>query len=310
MKEEGRPIMVEATRLVERSGLAIDPRAAVQQLLQSEALLVMDEVGTIDSVIFQGGSSICRCYDGVRMSEDLDFRMTAAISPPEIEELSQAIKKNVRDRYGSEPDVKLRGFDEPDPRATSCLTIKTEVSENKSVPKVVTKLDFDALPHHSNVLRPSDGPLDALRGCSMPAVMAKAPSELVADKLVASALTGLSGRRNPRARDAYDTCWLVDNWSVDLRVAGELACRKAAEYGQDAKLLPAGIRAFCDSIASLGYSPITSLASMVWDPLSYGEFSDAESAARLMATFAGICSVALDEPSLRESARLARTPRR
>ena len=299
MDDGNTPIMDAATQLAEASGLNITPRAAVQQLLQTEALLVMDEVGTLDSVVFQGGSSIVRCYDGVRMSEDLDFRMASAVTVPEITEVADTLTRRVRSRLGTEPEVKIRGFEAADPKHTSCLTIKTSVSTNKAAPKVMTKLDFDALPVMESVLRPCHSPIDALRGISMPNLLAKTPDELVADKVTSAALTGLAGRRNPRTRDAFDICWLFDRYSLDLQAVGEMARLKAADYGHEEGDLAEGIRAFCASISNDGFSPITSLEPMMWVDATYERLLDPQAAHDLVLRFAGVCSVALGEPSLR-----------
>ena len=299
MENENTPIMDVASKLVETSGLNITPRGAVQQILQSEALLVLDEVGTLDSVVFQGGSSIYRCYDGIRLSEDLDFRMTNEVLASEMKQVARTIRSRVADHLGVDPEIKMRGFDDIDPMKTSCLTIKTLVSTNKAVPKVMTKLDFDALPVYEPILKTSHSLLDVMRGLSMPVVMAKTAEELVADKITSAALTGLSHRRNPRSRDAFDICWLFDNQQIDLQAVGKMARAKVCEYGREEDDLPTGIEAFCASVSYDDYAPITNLAPMLWDDTVYEQLTEPRTAQELMRKFVGICAVALNEPSLR-----------
>ena len=92
---------------------------------------------------------------------------------------------------------------------------------------------------------------------------------------------------------------IVEQVSLDLQAVGEMARLKAADYGHEEGDLAEGIRAFCASISNDGFSPITSLEPMMWVDATYERLLDPQAAHDLVLRFAGVCSVALGEPSLR-----------
>lgn len=72
-------------------------RAVVEkELLNYDILYALEQAGLLDSLVFQGGTSLRLCYGGNRFSEDLDFAGGYDFSSSQLAEMKACIETYFR----------------------------------------------------------------------------------------------------------------------------------------------------------------------------------------------------------------------
>ncbi|CDH25519.1 conserved hypothetical protein [Xenorhabdus bovienii str. kraussei Becker Underwood] len=97
-------------RLVERAlqnGQTSHMQPVIEkELLHYDILFCLEQAGLLDSLVFQGGTSLRLCYGGNRFSEDLDFAGGKDFSSHQLRAMKQCIEDYIGTRYGLEVTVK------------------------------------------------------------------------------------------------------------------------------------------------------------------------------------------------------------
>lgn len=217
-------------------GTAANPDMMRLQLLQSAAVVAMDETGLLDEVTLQGGSAIVGCYGGLRMSRDLDFCSARTPTKGQAEAFSEGVEDVVRDLF----DIKVRVKSPAEARcgvpaipgkvAVARWEVRAESFEDRpDLPLDVLKVEVAAVPHETERVLEFRPPALAAMGSKAVAIVTESPTELVADKVVSLCAES----RFVRYRDLWDIAFLDATCLIDRRELSDLVVHKATAYGID-----------------------------------------------------------------------------
>lgn len=208
-------------------------RVARKTMLHAVVLNGMSRAGVFDDITFQGGSCLAEVYGNPRLSEDLDFAGGRDSVIRLSESLGQVILRAVADFIDAEVAVKSP---KPDKVAEGSLalarwTVSLDLNpDNPALPRERLKVELAGVPVYERSYERLAG-LDGHTGLPMGAgdvlLAAESKSELLADKIVALAMT-----EHPRYRDAWDIVWL-EGRGADLRLASKLVEKKFHDYGYE-----------------------------------------------------------------------------
>lgn len=97
----------QLTALAMRDAGRAHMRPVIQkERLHYDILYRLDAVGLLDTLTFQGGTSLRLCYGSNRFSEDLDFVGGKEFTLTQLEPIKQCIEEYIGQRYGLEVTVK------------------------------------------------------------------------------------------------------------------------------------------------------------------------------------------------------------
>lgn len=202
----------QLTELAMREGGRSHMRPVIQkELLHYDLLYGLDREGLLQTLTFQGGTSLRLCYGSNRFSEDLDFVGGRAFARGQLESIKECIEHYIGGRYGLEVTVK-------EPKALRHEREHAELNVDKWQVSVITAPDRKDIPQQrvkievANVEAYSREPR-ALRinysflpdGYADTLVLVESLDEIMADKLVS--LVNTTGY--VRNRDIWDLRWLV-----------------------------------------------------------------------------------------------------
>lgn len=181
-----------------------------KELLHYDLLFILDKEGLLDSLTFQGGTSLRLCYGAPRLSEDLDFVGGRDFTSQQLMAIKNCIEHYISKRYELEVTVKLPSSLKNQAERQGLNVDKWQVAivtspEQKHLPKQRIKLEVVNIPAYSREPQAlklnydflPDGYVDTL-------IMTESLDELMTDKLVSL----VNCRRYVRHRDIWDLRWL------------------------------------------------------------------------------------------------------
>lgn len=205
-------------------------RAVVEkELLHYDILYALEEAGFLDSLVFQGGTSLRLCYGGNRFSEDLDFAGGYDFSSSQLAKMKDCIEDYIGKRYGLEVTVRQPNELRTEPTYAELRIEKWQIAvvtspENKSLPKQRIKLEVANVPAYTKqplALQTNYHFLPS--GYSDLLVMTESLDEIMADKIVSLAAT----KKYTRNRDIWDLPWLIQQGA---RFNADLVKQKLEDY--------------------------------------------------------------------------------
>ncbi|MEQ8514378.1 MAG: nucleotidyl transferase AbiEii/AbiGii toxin family protein, partial [Chromatocurvus sp.] len=218
-----------------------------KELLHYDILYCLDNAGLLDSLTFQGGTSLRLCHGSPRFSEDLDFVGGRGFTRQQLEPIKDCIEHYIGQRYGLEVSIRepqeLKYEREyADLKIDKWQIAVTTSPARKDIPGQRIKLEvanIDAYSREPRALQLNykflpDGYGDTL-------VLTETLDEVMADKLVS--LVNTAG--DVRNRDIWDLRWLKQQ-GAQLRadwVANKIRDYRIEDYpdklGQMRDRLPA-----------------------------------------------------------------------
>lgn len=200
-----------------------------KELLHYDLLFCLDSEGLLDTLTFQGGTSLRLCYGAQRFSEDLDFVGGRNFTREKLAPIRECIERYIGQRYGLEVSVKepaeLRYEREhADLRIDKWQIAVTTAPGRPDLPRQRVKIEVANIDACSRIPRPlqvnypflPDGYGDML-------VLVETLDEIMADKLVS--LVNTTG--HVRHRDLWDLRWLKQQ-GANLRA--DWVRRKIEDY--------------------------------------------------------------------------------
>lgn len=205
-------------------------RAVVEkELLHYDILYALEQAGLLDSLVFQGGTSLRLCYGGNRFSEDLDFAGGYDFSSSQLAEMKACIETYIGNRYGLEVTVKEPNELKAEPTYAELRIEKWQIAvvtapENKSLPKQRIKLEVANVPAYTKQPLALQANYQFLpSGYSDLLVMTESLDEIMADKIVSLAAT----KKYTRNRDIWDLPWLLQQGA---KLNTDLVQQKLVDY--------------------------------------------------------------------------------
>lgn len=201
----------QLTELAMREGGRAHMRPVIQkELLHYDILFSLDREGLLQTLCFQGGTSLRLCYGSNRFSEDLDFVGGRAFSRVQLNDIKSCIEHYIGQRYGLEVEVREPKALRREREYRDINVDKWQVSvitapDHRDVPRQRIKIEVANVEAYSREPRPlqlnynflPDGYADTL-------VPVESLDEIMADKLVS--LVSTTGY--VRHRDIWDLRWL------------------------------------------------------------------------------------------------------
>lgn len=200
-----------------------------KELLHYEILDALDRSGLLETLVFQGGTSLRLCYGAERYSEDLDFSGGRDFDADRFVSLKECIEQAVSSRYHVETQVRT-------PKRTSGLvsawTVIVDTTPKRSdIARQRIKIEIASIDAHDPVYRPltinyEDLP-DSYAEVFVPV---ESREEILADKVEAFVCSD-----HMRFRDLWDMAWLSRQPGLDLGKTAVLRRLKEHDYGEEAK---------------------------------------------------------------------------
>lgn len=203
-----------------------------KELLHFDLLYALDQGGLLDTLVFQGGTSLRLCYGGSRFSEDLDFAGGPDFTSHMLADMKQCLEDYLSSRYGLEVTVKEPSSLRKDPVYADIKIDKWQIGivtapAQRDLPKQKIKLEVANIRAHTSHALPLQVHYDFLPpGYSDLLVLVETSNEIMADKLISLP----SNTRYVRNRDIWDLVWLAQRGSV---VDADLVRLKVGDYKHD-----------------------------------------------------------------------------
>lgn len=181
-----------------------------KELLHYDILFSLDKDGLLDTLTFQGGTSLRLCYGSPRLSEDLDFVGGKDFSSAKILGIKDCIEKYIGNRYGLEITVKEPVETALLPEYAGIKVNKWQVRittspEKKDLPKQKIKIEVANVPAYSRTPQALKQNYDFLPdGYEDMLIMTETLDEVMADKIVSL----VACEKYIRHRDIWDLRWL------------------------------------------------------------------------------------------------------
>jgi len=192
-----------------RDILAVNPEYAAltpvieKEILHHDIMDIMVKQGAMQSLAFIGGTSLRMCFNGSRLSEDLDFNGGHDFQPSDFNGLEIDIQECLQKKYETQVWVNKPHADKQG--NTSSWNISIEKEANRpDLPRQKIHIDVCAIPsfdtqnraliNHYNVVVPTEGLL----------VPVQSLEETLADKFIALAYRA----RRIKPRDIWDIVWI------------------------------------------------------------------------------------------------------
>lgn len=188
-----------------------DMRPVIEkELLHYDILFALDEAKLLDSLVFQGGTSLRLCRGSNRYSEDLDFAGGKDFSSKMLIEMKEVIEKYIGERYGLEVTVKEPNSLKKDPKYAELKIDKWQIAvvtspERKDLAKQKIKLEVANIPAYTKEPLPLGKNYDFLPdGYSSTLIYTETLDEVMADKIISLPAT----QKYVRHRDVWDLVFL------------------------------------------------------------------------------------------------------
>ncbi len=205
-----------------------------KELLHYDILFALSEANLLDTLTFQGGTSLRLCHGAPRFSEDLDFAGGPGLDTRKLLDIKQCLEDYLSSRYGLNvqvraPQIQAMNGGPVEPRRTQVakwrISIQTAPAR-PDIPKQRIKLEVAEIPAYTRDIQGltrnysflPDGYSDVLLGV-------ESLNEIMADKLVSLPACD----RYVRHRDIWDLRWLKQQGArPDLA----LVTSKIEDYGE------------------------------------------------------------------------------
>jgi predicted nucleotidyltransferase component of viral defense system len=200
-----------------------------KELLHYDILFALEKGGLLDTLVFQGGTSLRLCHGANRFSEDLDFAGGKEFSSSTLEKMKNCIENYIGTRYGLEVTVKEPSKLRKDPKYAELKIDKWQISvvtspDRKDVPKQKIKIEVANIPAYTKEPLPLRSNYDFLPdGYSDTLILTETLDEIMADKLVSLPAT----QKYIRNRDIWDLTWLKQQGTS---VNAKLVQQKLEDY--------------------------------------------------------------------------------
>ena len=202
-----------ALRIASEKGYAAVIPVLEKELLHYVILAALDEARLLESLVFQGGTSLRLCYGSERFSEDLDFAGGKDFDEAQMGNIKEVLETAIAKRY----DVEVK-VEEPAQRVLEqgklaqssvkidCWQIQVITSPGRpDNPQQKIKLEVAAVAAHTKSIRALIVNYKELPyGYSNILIPVEEPEEIAADKLLALATAPYT-----RYRDIWDLRWLA-----------------------------------------------------------------------------------------------------
>lgn len=210
-----------------------------KELLHYEIFYALDRSHLLDTITFQGGTSLRLCRGADRFSEDLDFAGGKDFRHEQMQALSECLIHHVGEKFGLHITVKEPKEAPPsEPILVGRWVVSIQTApENRAMPHQRIKLEITNVPAYSRELRPLQLNYPSLIGLPQVLVNTESIDELLADKLIAlptsvctvspSGRTQLTPGRI-RHRDIWDLAWLKGKGA---RLKPDWVMDKIQDYG-------------------------------------------------------------------------------
>lgn len=181
-----------------------------KELLHFDILYALDREGLLDSLTFQGGTSLRLCQGSPRFSEDLDFAGDWDFKSEDVAQIKECIEDYVSRRYRLDVTVKAPKELKDDPRYAEVRVDKWQVAvvtapARPDMPKQRIKLEIANIPAYTREAHGIQIHYPFLpEGYSDLLVVTESIDEIMADKLVSLVNT----QKYVRHRDIWDLQWL------------------------------------------------------------------------------------------------------
>lgn len=225
--------MVRQASLATKNELA--KPVILKEMLHYEILSALSDSDMADRLIFQGGTALRACYNGTRLSEDLDFVCGhGSPEPLVIDKVADLLRSSMTERYGlafdsvTGPNAAL-GDGIGVKRWTFKIRVPWEAKTQNINLKVCNVPSIDAVPR---AIRSPYACQQALQGIVL---NVESREEIYADKLVALAL-----RSHLKARDLWDLSFLSE---AGVKPNYDWVAQKVAHYGRTDEDFVAGLDA-------------------------------------------------------------------
>jgi len=228
-------------RVMQDPGLAGLRPVVEKELLHHELLFIMQREGFLDSLTFQGGTSLRLCHGAPRFSEDLDFSGGPGFEVEQMAGLADVLETGLRERCGLDASVTLPKSSRNRPLSEGVSVSSWRIaipppSGRRDLPALRVKLDIDDAPSHTREVRGIARHYDALPDLDM-LIAVQSREEILANKLVAFP-SSVATRNRPRHRDVWDMRWLRLN-GTDIRM--ELVRAKMQDHHMPPSWLEAAV---------------------------------------------------------------------
>lgn len=197
-----------------------------QNRLQVQLLAAISDCAVMSDVVFHGGSSLLLCYDGVRLSEDLDFSSPSALTLAQYGEVTADALERLSIIYGAPATATPLKHRKTDSGLTvSRFHVRCESYEHRpDIPKLDVKLEFTTVPSYTRVTR-SVAPIFE-EPVHLPFLTTEALDEQLANKAIA-----VTSSPYLRYRDLWDVFFLTRPSRHDLTTVRQLFAKKMSDYG-------------------------------------------------------------------------------
>ncbi|MDP3935946.1 MAG: nucleotidyl transferase AbiEii/AbiGii toxin family protein [Alphaproteobacteria bacterium] len=176
--------------------------AVEKEILHHDILKILNENGFLTKLTFIGGTALRCCYNGQRLSEDLDFTGGKDFTESQLTEMGKLLQNSLSAKYGLPINVREPRKDEG-LVSTWKIVIETK-PENKSSPAQHINIDICALSSYDKKLKMLQNHYGINLGTSGLILQVQSAEEIFADKLIAFALRS----NRPKYRDLWDIYWL------------------------------------------------------------------------------------------------------
>lgn len=213
---------IVAAALAERPELGALRPVVEKELLHHDILRYLAHSGTLQHLVFMGGTCLRICYGSPRLSEDLDFTTDLPVDeiPHVLSDFSEGIRLALDRKYRLPVAVTP-----PQREAGNVRTWKVRLTTRPQRPDLPAQrihVDVQALPARDAQSRLVRNPYRIDMGTSGLLIQASSTAEILADKFIALAL-----RPNRiKWRDVWDIVWLLQR---DTPLSRSLLARKAED---------------------------------------------------------------------------------
>jgi predicted nucleotidyltransferase component of viral defense system len=234
--------------VMQEKGLTAMRPVVEKEILHYEIFSALYKHNLLDSLVFQGGTSLRLCRGSNRFSEDIDFAGGTNFSAETQSKLSYVVQRHIGDKFGLFVTVK-----EPKKKASidagkisvDKWQVSVETSPDRSdIPRQRIKIEVANIPAHTSELAVIKNNYTSLDGYDGLMVNAETIEEVMADKLLALPVCV----SHIRHRDIWDLAWLAQQGA---EVNGDLVSKKVNDYhvGEENYLALLGAR--IDSIPEI-----------------------------------------------------------
>lgn len=253
MSKKDFDVLVEKV-IKQRASLSTMRPVVEKEILHYDIFKALSDEGLLNSLVFQGGTSLRLCRGANRFSEDLDFVGGKDFNFDSVSKIKQCIEAHIGDRYGLPVTVKAPKARVADGKLETVhidrWMVTVQVSPAKSdLPSQKIKMEIANTVAYTNELVSLQNNYDFLDYPNPIVVPTESLSEVLADKIVAFPRSLFNKDGSPAAdgsglvrhRDIWDISWLLRNGATlnpqfvnakindDYEVSGFAALLKNAE---------------------------------------------------------------------------------